>query len=98
MRHPLLLEVPPVAPSRHSRLARFKRRHGIKTWRTPGMRRADEPWIAVLPISKDLGKDILDLMAESCRLYEESGKLAYGTGELSAVRTLCEQTGIRCEV
>lgn len=98
MKHPVLIEVHATAESARSKLVNFKRKHGIKTWRTPGMRREDDPWIAILPISKDLFKDIGTIMAESCRLYDESGKIAYGKGELSAVRTLCEQTGLKFDL
>lgn len=93
-----LLDVPKSAPSLRQRITAFKKLHGILTFKTSRMKREEYPWIAVLPVEEDKGKDIGTIMAESCRLYDESGYLAEGTGELSAIRTLCQQLEIKCDL
>lgn len=80
--------------SRANKLKAFKTKHGILTHRTSGMKREDHPWIALIPSEEDQGKDIGTIMAESCRIYEEQGRLATGEGELSAIRQLCNQLNI----
>lgn len=90
----MLFDIPPSEPSTQARLTVFKKALGILTIRGKGMRREDHPWLALLPFDDDKGKDIGDIMARRCRLYDDAGFLATGTGELSAVRTLCEQRKI----
>lgn len=94
----LLFAVPPTRPSARSRLTEFKRKHGILTHRTDSFMRKEEPWLALLPTNEDKGKSVSQIMADSCRLYDESGYVATGTGELSAVRKLCELRGIECDL
>lgn len=80
--------------SRANKLKAFKAQHGILTHRASGVRREDHPWIALVPRPEDKGKDIGTIMAESCRLYDESYQLATGHGELSTIRTLCHYLGL----
>jgi hypothetical protein len=93
-----LLDVPATDASRGAKLAALKKEHGILTHRSGCLGKGEKPWIALLPIEEDKGKDLFDIMAESCRLYDESGWCAYAEGELSAVRLLCQQRGIACEL
>lgn len=93
-----LLDVPQDRPSTRTRLRSFTREHGILTFRSKGFTREEEPWIAIKPIPGDESKNIGEIMADSCRLYDEAGYLATGTGELTAVRKLCELRGITCEL
>lgn len=97
MKTPPLFNVEPTRKTRRVLLSEFKAKHGIETYRSQ-MRREDHPWIALLRFDCDTGKSIGQVMAESCRLYDESGYLATGEGELSAVRKLCQQRGITCSV
>jgi hypothetical protein len=97
MRTGLLFEIPATAPSLHTRIAEFKKAHGILTHRAP-FRREDFPWLALIPFKGDEGKDVPTLMADSCRLYEEAGYCALGTGEVTAIRELCQLRGIACTI
>ena len=94
MKTATLFEIPITADSKRRKLTALKRRHGIQTHRCDGLSRREEPWLAILPFDDDKGKDIGTIMAESCRLYEEAGYLATGTGELTAVQKLCKMRGI----
>jgi len=98
MKTPLLFETDKSGPSAREKLTAFKQEHGIKTHRAPHMQRSEHPWLAIIPFTDDKDKDIGTIMAESCRLYEESGYCATGEGELSAVRTLCKQRRIECHL
>lgn len=89
---------PPQAPTKRARLHAFMRQHDIRTYKTNRMQRKEHPWIALIPFHNDATKDLYTIMAESCRLYEEAKMLATGEGELSAVRTLCQQVGITCDL
>lgn len=93
-----LFEFPATAPSLRTKLTIFKKKHGIQTHRAKHLRREEEPWLALIPFDDDRGKDIGQIMADSCRLYEEAGYCALATGELTAVRKLCRQQGIICEL
>lgn len=96
MNTPLLFDIPKDAPSYAARLTAFKAEHGILTHRARLFAREDHPWSAMLPLERDRGRDMADIMAESCRIYDEAGRVVTGTGELAAVRTLCENFKIPC--
>lgn len=98
MRTPLLLDVPKSAPSAHERLQVFKAKHGILTHYAPHMRGFDDTWLALIPFEEDKGRDVGDAMAHNCRLYDEAGRCATAKGELSAVRLLCQQLNIPCDL
>jgi hypothetical protein len=98
MQTSILLDVPRTAPSNRVKLTAFKEAHGIKTHQAKHMRREDEPWLAIIPFDEDKEKCVGEIMADSCRLYEESGYCATGTGEVSAIRKLCKQRGITCPI
>ena len=94
MKQAALFDMPADRRSRTARLHVFMKQHGILSHRAGFRTREQHPWIAILPVAADRGKDIGTIMSESCRLYDESNNLATGTGELSTVRTICEQMGI----
>lgn len=98
MSEPKLLDVPRSAPNKAKLLRDFKNQHDIQTHRATHMAREDHPWLALRPFAEDDRKDIGTIMAESCRLYEEAGQCATGTGELTAMRTLCQQLNIPCNL
>jgi hypothetical protein len=98
MKTETLFEVPRTAPSARVELTMFKRKHGIQTHHAKHLSREDDPWLAIIPFDDDKGKSIGAIMADSCQLYEESGYCATGTGELSAIRKLCAQRGIACNI
>lgn len=93
--NPTLFPLPGrTAPTRRAQLHAFMRKHGILSHRANFMAREQHPWLAILPMREDRGKDIGTIMSESCRLYDESPYLATGAGEYTTVRTLCEQAGV----
>ena len=96
MSQPKLFEVDATEPSARVKLTEFKHANKIQTHHAKHMRREDEPWMAVILFAEDEGKSIGEVMAQSCGLYDESGYCATGTGELSAVRALCQRRAIAC--
>ena len=98
MKQPRLFNLAPRGTGKIARMQDFKCDHDIRTYRTPGMRKEDEPWIAVKVMTEDRFKTLPTIMAESCRLYEESDHSATGKGEVSAIRTLCRQLKIECPI
>lgn len=93
-----LFDIPTDRKSDRVKLTEFKRKHGIRTVRCCGLTRRDLPWVAILPQGDDVKKGTMQIMGESVRLYEESGYLATAEGELSAVRKLCQQLKITCDL
>lgn len=49
-----------------------------------------EPWMAIFPMDDEEGDktSIADIMATSCRLYDEAGLIAYGQTEPAALEAL----------
>lgn len=100
-RQPLLLTVPPTAPSRRRRLTIFKREHGIITHYCGPMPREDHPWLACLiEQCRKFGygvsdqSNLLDVVAKVGRLAEEAELLVTGTSECDAIHRLCEANGL----
>lgn len=91
-----LFEVEKQAPSRHDKIEAFKLATGILTHDAGQHAFRDDKWMALLPFDRDKGKEMVDIMAESCRLYDESEHVATGPGELTAIRKLCQQLNINC--
>lgn len=98
-KQPALFDLAPDqrAPSIQARINEFKRKHGILTNRCASIPREDCPWIAVLTEPGET-RSIEQLFADECRLLEEFHRIGYGTGELSAIRDLCEQQKIKCDL
>jgi len=68
----------------------LKAQHGILTHRST----ASTPnWIALIPIEQDKFKSIGQIMAESCRLYDDANMIGYGSTELEAVIQALELNG-----
>ena len=67
-----LIDIPfdQIQPGVGARLSAFKKKHNILTHRAKHM---DYPWLAVLVQEEDKGKDIGEIMAESCVLYDDMG-------------------------
>ncbi len=55
----------------------------------------EAPWLAVLPFTEDIGKDIGAIMAESCRLYDESGRTGYGKSDEEALADLIVRANLK---
>ncbi len=51
-------------------------------------------WIAILPTEDDRNKDIGTIMAESCRLYDEAGRVGDGETEDEAICELARKCGL----
>jgi len=69
-------------------------RLGFLTHHTPELSAEEGPWIAILPEEDDKGKDIGEIMSESCRLYDEVFGMGYGTTEEAAILELCRKKSI----
>lgn len=91
-----LLDVEPCGLSEACQRSAFKRQHGILTHRSRSLVKGEKPWTALLPVEADKGKGLVEIMSESCRLYDEGGRVGYGEGELSAIRELCAKMAIEC--
>lgn len=95
-----LLEVPPDRPSTKARIDAFKVEHRIWTHRATGWKRIEHPWSALL-VPKEVNYDELSVMeyiAGYCRLADEGGWLVTGEGELTAIRRLCNNVDIICDL
>lgn len=53
-----------------------------------------EGWMAILPFDDDRGKTIDLMIAESCRLYDEAGRVAFGPTREIAILNLFNQGAI----
>ena len=68
-------------------IKRLKAIEYVKTHHSAIM--TDAPWIAILPEMDDQDRDIVDIMADKCRIYDEAGWIGYGDTEESAIIDLC---------
>lgn len=96
MKQHRLFDPAPRGTGKTARLQAFKLEHDIRTYRTPGMLREDEPWIAVKVLAEHKFQTLPAIMAGWCGYYEEISHSATGIGELSAIRKLCQQLKIAC--
>lgn len=94
MKHPVLFEVTKTHPTKHEKLKSFMAEHGVLSHFCGNMEHGK--WMALIPIEEDKGKNLFDIMAESCRLYDEAGMIGEAESELQAVRNLCSQRNIPC--
>lgn len=94
-KQPKLFHLPPDSLPLKLRVEAFKKLHGILTHRVD-LNRADLTWLALIPFPDEKHTDLFDIIAHSYRLYDEAGWVAYGAGEISAIRKLCEQRNIPC--
>ena len=70
------------------------RKHDIKTHRSDNVPES-ESWMALMPQEKDRNRELADIMAESCRLYDECGHIGYGATEDDAIAELARNVGLR---
>lgn len=68
-------------------LKRLKAVECVKTHHSAIM--IDAPWMAILPETDDRERDVGDIMADKCRLYDEAGWIGYGDTEEEAIIDLC---------
>jgi len=84
---------PDLAPCKSPRLL-WLERQGFLTHHNPELSDEESPWIALLPEQEDKDKVVGQIMAESCRLYDEVFGLGYGTTEQEAILDLCKKKSI----
>ena len=99
MRQDTLFPLPPDRKKaqheqRADKLRGFMNAHAIITHRAPIM---IYPWTAMIRFEEDrlADKSLAQCMAESARLYEECGMIAFGQSERQAVVNLCLRHGIK---
>lgn len=109
MKTPNLFNVPKDRPTRKERIEAFKREHGIWTYGDKKNRVGDHAWDAMsvtlacerlsgYDLSEEVRKEPIMLIAGYCRLLEEMGILVTGQTEVEAIRVLCVNIGIVCEL
>ncbi len=103
MKTPPLIDVPKTGLSRYQKLKAFKKANEIQTHHCPSL--PDMPWMALhMPSARELGYgasfewDFMDFVAKLGRLLDEAGISDYGKTEREAVRRVCENVGIPCEI
>lgn len=107
MKTPNLLDVPKDHPTRKERIGAFKSKHGIKTHNC-GTSWDESKWLAVLftvawkqfecYCENSDHPSLCDLIAGAGRLVDEAGLSGYGVTEADAIRNLCEQNKIPCDL
>ena len=100
-----LIDVPrDVSACLSARLAAFKAKHGIVTHSN---RDTHDPgrWVAVKipPHRLDSGKPLdgiplWEMFADFGRLLDEGGWTGYGRSQREAIRELCREQGIDCDI
>jgi hypothetical protein len=84
----------PIAKCSEDQLNHFCRQHGILTYHSTHMQAEELPWLALAPMPEDYGRDIQDIMADHCRIYDEAGMIAHGKTKGEAVVKLANQLQI----
>lgn len=79
---------PVEAVSMDSPRIAWMKRNSILTHFSPQM---EEPWLAIAAMPEDRGKNISQIMSESCRLYDEANLCGYGQTEEEAIVDLAEK-------
>ncbi len=94
----------PRGPSRTDKIEAFKKLHGIQTHSN---RDTGDPtrWVAVkipprnLANGEPLGEmSLFDMFHEFGRLLDEGGFTGYGVSQLAAIRDLCAERKIECDL
>lgn len=93
-----LIEVDREHPTRKERIEAFKAGSVIFThYAGKNWGRKNRPWSAFLvPVGST--KHPVELIAERCCCYEESGQLVTGETEVEAIMKLCALNEIRCDL
>ena len=81
-----------IPPSLSPRL-QWMEKHHIKIHYSPEC--AESPWLALMPFEEHRAMNIGDIMAEACRLYDEQGRLGYGSSEDDALAEMARKSGIQ---
>lgn len=107
MKTPALFDVPKDAPTRKERMKAFKIANDIETHYCQSWEDDWHPWLAC---KMDLAREIREpyrnsesnslgaIMADVCRLVEESGVIAEGKTERDAIIQLCGNLDIVCSL
>lgn len=80
----MLFDIPPTPP-RKKEWEIVKEKYGILTHYNKD---CEYPWLALLPYERDKGRDIGDVMSESCVTYEEAERIREAETEEGAVLLL----------
>lgn len=105
MKQPRLIEVPVTAPTKAAKIKAFKELHGIWTHCARHLAVEDERWTAMLltearermaGYGATANTPPEDMVASFCRLLDEADLMVTGTGEITAIRRLCERNDILC--
>lgn len=98
-----LIDVPKDHPSTAVKITAFKKQNGIITHRCAHTTEAR--WMAVKIPPRRLdnggpieGMTLLQMAENFCRLLDEGGWTGYGNGELTAIRDVCENRNIPCNL
>jgi hypothetical protein len=102
---PYLLTVAQDRPTRSQRVTKFKAQHFIHTHNAgPGWKKEDHPWSAChMPTAYKCGYikqgcNMFDAVARAGQLLEECGVLTTGETEAHAIRRLCENLELHCDL
>jgi len=105
MKTPNLLNVPKDSPTRKERIESFKKQYDIETHYCEALDDEHRPWMACkMDVAKRIRKPYRNsesnslgaIMADVCRLLEESGTIAEGKTEREAIRQLCANLDMIC--
>lgn len=107
-----LLEVPKDSPGRNDNIRAFKKKVGIWTHSSGEESTTEYPkWMAMLmPVDGDGMKRYDDhraycksdepneIIAGYCRILQDSGRIDYGHTERDAIKNLCSENRITCDL
>lgn len=103
MKTPLLIDVPKDSPSKAEKIKAFKAQHEIETHDAPC--NGDTRWVAAhMPSCRKLGYGVtenstmFECVMHVGRLMDEGGLTGYGKSEIAAVRELCSNLKIPCDL
>ena len=105
MKTPFLLDVPRDRPTRAQRLKAFKKMYQIETHYFAHLDLDEFPWMAChMPSARKLGYGVsaqdamVEILFKVGRLADEAGITDYGKTEREAIRAVCENLGIPCDL
>lgn len=104
-----LIDVPKDSPTRKQRVEAFKKEHGIWTHGNKKNGVGDHAWDALSVLHAHAGLDgyglteiqrlePMALVSAYCRLLDEWGLLVTGETEVKAIRTLCRNIDLPCDL
>lgn len=100
MKQQTLFDIPKDRPSLAAKIVAFKREHDIWTVRAAHLAKEEGRWTAFKAPDyiEDKKAPPMEIIAGYCRLLEESGHLVDDMGELTAIRQLCANLKIPCDL